>query len=335
VAFRSWIPSLSALAFATSLLCSRAHAQSASEIAAAKQWFTEGVAFEEKGQFKEALERFQRARGVKATPQILFHVGLCEAKTGALVEGLVDLERAVELAKSEGNTQVVSAAESEIASLRPRVPKVELVLQGSERPSKMSLDDKPLAESTFDAALPVNPGDHVLKATFATGEATRRFSIKEGEQSRIELGPPAAGEKPPPPPPVGQRSQPPVDEPKPPQKDEPAGGNVLPWVLIGGGVVATAGGFFLWKLRGDQVDKLDAICPARDSCPSSRASEVDDLEGKGKLYTTLGIGSWVLGGAALATGAILLVGSKPSEKALTVSPAIGPNTAGALFGARF
>src|SRR5687767_8496616 len=114
-------------------------AQSASEIAAAKQWFTEGLALEEKDQFKDALDRFRRAAQVKKTPSILFHVGLCEAKTGQLVEGLVNLERAVELGKTEGNDQVVSAASGEIASLSPRIPKLELAVVGDEQPKSLSL----------------------------------------------------------------------------------------------------------------------------------------------------------------------------------------------------
>jgi hypothetical protein len=105
--------------------------------------------------------------------------------------------------------------------------------------------------------------------------------------------------------------------------------------LIGGGVVATVGGFYLWSLRADQISKLDEICPHKDACPPERESEVDDLEGKGRLYTTLGIGSWVLGGAALAAGGFLLLGSSSSEAGVSVSPALGPRTAGASVAGRF
>lgn len=310
-------------------------AQSASEIAAAKQWFTEGLALEEKDQFKDALERFRRAAQVKKTPQILFHVGLCEAKTGQLVEGLVNLERAVELGKTEGNDQVVTAASGEIAALKSRIPNLELAVVGDEQPKSLSLDDNALSESTIGSLIPVNPGAHVLKATFSTGEVTKRFNVKEGERSRIELAPPTGGEPagsvgPSPPGKTQTKEQPPVE-------DHPtaSSSNVLPWVLIGGGVVFAAGGFYAWKLRGDQIDELDGICPQRDSCPANRSSDVDDHESKGKLYTTLGIGAWVVGAAAIGTGTALLLGSKKSESALRVTPIVQPGIAAATFGGRF
>jgi hypothetical protein len=314
-----------------------AHAQSASEIAAAKQWFTEGLALEEKDQFKEALDRFRRAAQVKKTPQILFHVGLCEAKTGQLVEGLVNLERAVELGKSDGNDQVVTAATGEIASLKPRIPNLELAVSGSEQPKSLTLDDNALSESTIGSPIPVNPGAHVLKATFSTGEVTKRFSVKEGERARVELAAPQGDE-----PTGGVGPSPPGTPPPPrsgtpPEKDQPAaeGPGVLPWVLIGGGVVFAVGGFYAWKLRGDQVDELDSICPTRDSCPANRESDVDDHESKGKLYTTLGIGAWVLGAAAIGTGTVLLLGSKKSETAVRFTPSVAPGLAAATFGGRF
>jgi hypothetical protein len=311
-------------------------AQSASEIAAAKQWFTEGLALEEKDQFKEALDRFRRAAQVKKTPQILFHVGLCEAKTGQLVEGLVNLERAVELGKTEGNDQVVSAASGEIASLKPRIPNLELAVVGDEQPKSLSLDDTALSESTIGSPIPVNPGAHVLKATFSTGEITKRFSVKEGERSRVELSAPK-GDEPGGVGPSPARAPPPPDRPLPPEKEQPTAerSNVMPWVLIGGGVVFAAGGFYAWKLRGDQMDELDSICPTRDSCPADRGSDVDSHESQGKLYTTIGIGAWVTGAALVGTGTALLLGSKKSESALRVTPIVQPGIAAATFGGRF
>lgn len=111
----------------------------------------------------------------------------------------------------------------------------------------------------------------------------------------------------------------------------------MPWLVIGGGVLVTAGGFFMWKLRGDQIDSLDAICPEQDACPAERESDVDDLENKGKTYTTLGIAFWGVGAAAIATGGYLLLSGSGQEKAAStrVAPALGPGVAGAVLSGRF
>ena len=50
-----------------------------------------GLAHEGEGKFGPALDLFRRAAQVKKTPQIVYHVGFCESRTGALVEALVDL----------------------------------------------------------------------------------------------------------------------------------------------------------------------------------------------------------------------------------------------------
>lgn len=315
------------------------HAQSASEIAAAKQWFTEGLALEDKGQFAQALERFKRAAAVKKTPQILFHVGLCEQKTGALVEAIVSFERAAESAKAEGNAQVESAAQSELAALRPRVPMLELSVKGGAKPTSVTLDGNALSSAALEAPIPVNPGQHAIVADFAGTKVTRSFSASEGGKSRVELDAPRVEEpapSPPPPPASAPAPKPPEEQPLPPPSEERSSA-VVPWLVIGGGVLATAGGFYMWKLRGDQIDSLDAICPEPDTCPADRESEVDDLEGKGKTYTTLGIAFFGVGAAAIATGGYLLLSGSSEEKrgAARVAPALGPGLAGAVVSGRF
>ncbi|MBK7579960.1 MAG: hypothetical protein IPI67_07105 [Myxococcales bacterium] len=314
-------------------------AQSASEIAAAKQWFTEGLALEEKSDFAAALERFRRAAEVKRTPAITFHVGLCEMKTGALVEAVVSLERTVESAKAEGNTQVETAAANELSALRARLPMLEISIKGAAKPTTLSLDGNSLSVVALDAPIPVNPGQHKLVAEFATGPLEKSFSASEGKRARVELtapGSPAEATRPPVPP-----ATPAAPAPSPaPDKDatnDAGGASVVPWLFIGGGVLATAGGFYMWKLRGDLIDDLDAICPAQTECPADRADDVDSKEKKGKTYTTLGVAFWGVGVAALATGGYLLLSAPTKERptALRVAPALGPHVAGALINGRF
>jgi hypothetical protein len=311
--------------------------QTASEIAAAKQWFTDGLALEEKGEFARALELFRRAAAVKKTPQILFHVGLCEARTGALVEAIVSFERAIESAREENIDQVVAAAESELGKVRPRVGKLRLAVAGKVTPTQLTLDGNPLSPAALEAPIPMNPGRHEVAAEFPSGTARRSFEVQAGKQIDVSLSPPASAEPPAP-----------VPAPRPPEPVSPPGSpapaadtgsatSALPWLVIGGGVLATAGGFYMWKLRGDQIDALDSVCPAPDSCPADRESEVDELTSKGKTYTTLGVAFFGVGAAALATGGYLLLSGSGAEQrpGARVAPALGPGLAGAVVRGRF
>lgn len=313
--------------------------QTASEIAAAKQWFSEGMALEEKGQFADALVRFKKAMAVKKTPQIVFHVGLCELRTGALVEALVSFERAVELSKTEGNAQVESAASAELTSLRPRVPTLEIVIVGQAAPKRVLLDGTEIAGATLGTAMPVNPGAHEVIAEFDDGTVKQRVSVAERGKGKVELTPPAPGKQPAATPVTG--GAPPGPKPAPTPEPTPAAPpapspSVVPWVLIGGGVVFAAAGFYTWKLRGDQIDALDAMCPAKDDCPVERAGDVDDAESKGRTYTTLSFAAWGIGAAALGAGTVMLLGSSSKERASAqVGPVIGPGFSGASLRGRF
>jgi tetratricopeptide (TPR) repeat protein len=320
-----------------------AHAQSASEIAAAKQWFSDALALEDKKQFAEALTLFKKAMDVKRTPQIVFHVALCELETNALVEALVDFERAIELAKAEGNDQVESAASAELSKLQPRVPRLRISVKGDAHPTRLTLDNAEIALSTLDASMPVNPGRHTVVAEFETGRAEQAFQVAEKGNAAVELVPPAGpspttgpATAPAPSTPVAPESAPPTPAaPSAPEADK-GSANVVPWVVLGGGVLVTAGGFYMWKLRGDRKDELDAMCPEPDRCPPGSSSEIDDLQSKGKTYTTLSIAMWGVGAAALATGGYLLLSSGgKSERGARVAPLLAPGFAGGSIAGRF
>jgi hypothetical protein len=77
-----------------------------------------------KVRFRRRTRRFRRAVAIKKTPQILFPVGLCEAKTGALVS-------AGDLGRGNGQAeaiQVKDAARAELTALGPRLPKLTPVI---------------------------------------------------------------------------------------------------------------------------------------------------------------------------------------------------------------
>lgn len=344
-----WLVALSVSGAAVMPAAGPAHAQTGAQIASAKKWFSDGLALEEKGQFAEALELFKKAAEVKRTPQILFHVALCQAKTGALVEARSGFELAIESSKQEKNAQVESAARAEIDALEKRIPRLVLALGAGSTPERVTIDDREQPLGALDAPVPLNPGAHRVKAVFAAGTVERSVELAEGSKVTLELVPPGAEAGAP-------VVAPPADDPSKPAKSperpapapvapSPSGppqadssrSTVLPWVLVGSGVVLAAGGFYAWKLRGDKIDELDAICPeGEDRCPGEHAGEVDDLESQGKTYNALAIGLWGAGAAALATGTILLLGSS-SERAPAArfSPAVGPGVAGGFVSGRF
>ena len=56
-----------------------------SELAAARDLFSEGVALEHQKEWTQALVRLRKAQAIVVTPKIRFHVGVCLEHTGKLV----------------------------------------------------------------------------------------------------------------------------------------------------------------------------------------------------------------------------------------------------------
>src|SRR5262249_44944671 len=67
---------------------------SSAELASARSLFNEARAAEERGDWNEALIKLDAVAKVKLTPQVRFHLGLCQEHLSLLLESLNNLERA-------------------------------------------------------------------------------------------------------------------------------------------------------------------------------------------------------------------------------------------------
>jgi tetratricopeptide (TPR) repeat protein len=111
----------------------------------------------------------------------------------------------------------------------------------------------------------------------------------------------------------------------------------LPWVLTGaGGVVAIAGGALL-AVGNSDISTASSSCPTRKGCPTSIA----DKGNTGRTLEAIGWAGVGVGGAALATGVILLILQASSTQAAPASsasayltPVIAPGYAGIAAGSQ-
>jgi hypothetical protein len=307
-----------------------ARAQTASEIAVAKQWFSDGLAREEKGEFGPALDLFRRAAQVKRTPQIVYHVGFCESRTAALVEALVDLDSAAALARSAHASDVVAAAETELAEVKKRVPTLQVRLVGSPSraatPARFLVDGSSIALSLLGSAMPLDPGDHSVSIELASGGvATKAVTLAERDAKVVELAPPseappsrAAAVAAPLPPAI----LPPDATARTPEAPPAAArSSTTEWVLVGVGAAVTVVGGGLFAAARVKESSLNGACPSHLACDPS-------LEGSYNTATALnsvGIGLGIVGLAGAALGASMLVlrpsPSSASSARFEVSPA--------------
>lgn len=118
--------------------------------------------------------------------------------------------------------------------------------------------------------------------------------------------------------------------PEPPDRTKLIAG----WSLVGGGLALEAAGIALAVLAANKADELEQASALK----TADFSAYKDLEDEGKALEAGQIATMVVGGAALAAGAVLLIlhyGQESAETRAWLSPALLPGGGGLTAGLRF
>ena len=116
----------------------------------------------------------------------------------------------------------------------------------------------------------------------------------------------------------------------------------VPWTVGGVGLAAAITGIALQvKANGDMDDYDDGIaeqCPS--GCPRGDvSSSILDKKDTAELHSTIGVSMIAVGGAALASGVVLLVLNQPKkvgeDNKVKITPAVTPGGAGVSFAMPF
>jgi hypothetical protein len=261
---------------------------------------------------------------VKRTPQIVYHVGFCESRTGALVEALVDLDAATAIARAAHADDVVSAAQSELADVKKRVPTLEARLKGDpSTATRFVVDGSAIALSVLGTAMPLDPGEHTVTIELASGaRVTGKATLAEREAKVVELvaleaPSPAAAPVPAPAPAPPPTSVPVTSSPSAPPMTEHRA-STIEWVAIGVGAALTVGGASFFAAARVKEGSLNTACPSHTGCDPS-------LQGSYDTATTfnsvgLGLGAVGLATAALGVSVLVLRPSATTSTAIVVSP---------------
>jgi len=292
----------------------------ASAIDKARAQFQKGLALETAGDWAGALGLFQQVALVKLTPQVRFHIGMCEEKLGQLAAALGDYELAAHEADEAGVAEVSAQVASRREELRARIPSVTIVRgQGAEYAS-ISLDGVAIGAASVGVKLPVDPGPHSIEAR-APGFKTSRTNVElaEKESKSVELAlerlPVAATA----PEPAGAGSA--AVENHEHESDQP---NLVPFVIGGAGVVSLGASLVFFVLRQNAISTLDSQCnlPPSHACPAEAKSTYD----AGKTYSMLVNVTLGVGVAGVGAGTVLLL-MQNKLKSASIGLALGARAA--------
>lgn len=292
--FLSSLAVLSALSVVTSASLPVA-AQDAAELKKARAQFQQATELEQAGNWTAALQAFREVGQVRMTPQVRFHIAVCEENLGRLVAALGGYELALADA-DKVNPDFKGEVEENITKLRARIPKLVIERGPGASAAAIELDGVAVGDSSVGVEVPLDPGPHAVTAkapnrkpfeasVVLKEEATTRLEVKLEEIPAELLRTGAAQPD------------------KPPSK-------VVPYVIGGVGIASLIGSGVLFGLRQSTLSDLEKSCPTRTDCPASKQSRYDDL----KFYhygaqVTLGVGVVALGTA----GALLFFQGRKKE----------------------
>jgi hypothetical protein len=302
--------------------------------ATARQLGLEGEDALNKKDFKTAEDKFKRADAMYHALTLTLGLARAQAANGQLVAAQESYNRILNEGAPAGSppafVKAVEDARKEVDEVAGRVAQAVITVTGTDNPV-VTLDDAPFPNAALGVKRPVDPGDHVVKATakgYKPGEA--HFTVASAAEANatiaLEADPNAAAEIPPP----GQTEPPPAAPTKGSSINKTIGYAAL-GVGAAGVVVGSIFGIIAIGKHGSIADACQ-----NGNCPSTEQSDISSYHTMGTVSTI----GFIVGGVGLAAGAVLILTApkahgdvqvgKGQFLAPTISPYVGPGSAGVI-----
>ncbi|HET7541760.1 MAG TPA: hypothetical protein VFK05_17920 [Polyangiaceae bacterium] len=301
-----------------------AHAQvSAEEKATAEAVFEEGIRLIKQGNFAEACPKFEMSQRVEPAVGTMLYLAECYEKTNRTASAWAMFREAASLAETSNQIERMKTAQTRAARLEPRLAwlTIEVAKEALVPGLQIRRNGVLVATDLSGTAIPVDPGDVTVEAA-APGHLPFSTKVKVPTKGRVSVAIPALQAAPEPTPVPGAvgaaatTAQPEGAAPAPanatPQaaatapsssaKPAPAEQrSLIPWIVGGAGVVALGVGTVFGLKAISNADDSRADCP-NGVCNSEQGQKDADAA---HTQATISTVSFVLGGAAIATGAVL------------------------------
>jgi hypothetical protein len=343
-----------AVALSLCVLSGGAYGQTDEQRAGARTLATEGAAAFNDGRYKDAADLFAKAESLMHAPPHLLYMARSHAKLGQYVKAR---EAYLRITKEQlpGNSppafrEAQSTAQKELNALNPKIGSLEIKIEGADGAKDLSIkiDGTPIASVLVGVPQPVDPGEHRIEAT-ATGMRAQPQTVRLGEGDKtstvlkLEPDPSAAAAAAAPGAPLAPGAPPggappgaPVHDSSTSMETTGSGGGGMrigAYTAFGVGAVGLGlGTVFLLQSAGKRSDADDLCNLPGGGCPTSRRTEVDQLDSDAKSASTLSVVGFAVGGVGIAAGVVMLVMSGKSESSAAARPGVypwvGANSAG-------
>ena len=282
------------------------------QLSQARAKFQQGTELEQAGNWAAALQAFREVGQVRMTPQVRYHIALCEEKLGKLVAALGGYELALSDADAVG-PGFREEVDKSVERLRARIPKLTIERGPGAEAASIEFGGVSLGASSIGVAVPIDPGPHALSASapgYAPFEMT--VDVPEGKEETVvikleKLKTPGVGATT-----IGGRTS--TDTGPDPKKLR-----LVAYISggVGGASLIGSGVFFL--LMQQKLSSMENLCGDDGSCRNDdlTAAERDNAEmwnAKIEQYFYLTWGTLGVGVVGLGAGTYFYLRARQVEK---------------------
>jgi len=317
-------------------------ADGARERAAAREAANAGADAFDAGNYEQAVELFTRAEALFHAPPHLLFIARSFEKLGRLVEAREAYLKLVREKLPAGAPRPFKDAQAagaeELNAIEGRLAYVTVTVDGDEDGrAVVSMNGVDLPRAMIGIPVPVDPGTHVFSArtdrarssesSVTFGEGIRKnvaltLTPEFGASPPVEAGSPASGAF--------------TEDTVESRASSGSTQRLVGFVTLGAGaVVAGVGGAFLASSLDSksQADALFACDATPEGCTNEQVTEINALDADAREARYLAIAGFAVGGAAMATGLVLVLTAGSGEDSTARAPRVrlvaGPTWIGA------
>ncbi|MEP6653386.1 MAG: hypothetical protein ABJA82_08515 [Myxococcales bacterium] len=278
---------------------------SADDKALATMLFQEGRLLMSEGRIPEACQKLQESQRLDPGGGTILNLALCHEQEGRLARSWSEFKEALVVARRDGRRDREVEAANHVVALEPRVSRLTIVVAPGAQVEGLRIerDGREVGRGAWSTALPVDGGDHVVRATALGREpfVTKVVMRTESDARTVEipvLATPVV---------VVTSSQ--------PATAEPTTAVVTPTrlrrggiAMAGAGVIALGAAGYVLSTAITARNDADPHCWI-DGCDAVGLQRRNDAVFRGNLATLLGIGGVVLVGAGAT---LFYLGRRPT-----------------------
>jgi hypothetical protein len=326
---------------ASALHAGGARADGGSDPVAARSLFTEGRRLAAAGQYAQACPKFEESERLDPGIGTSYNLADCWEHVGKSASAWAGFLNVASLARAAGQSDREKAARDRAAALEPHLAHLTIAVSPANAgvPVEVRKDDVEVGQASWGSALPVDPGDHVVEA-HAKGRKSWRATVAVAQGQAQSLVVPAL-----------EVDAAPVAE-APPATGAAAGDvhesagaaqatadtsdssgqsrRIVGFAIGGAGVVGLALGIVFGLQTQSKSDDASKICVGVSPCSSDDVARHTSLVNDAQSDRTISVTSFVLGGVAVAAGAVIVLTapSGPSRTSLELQPTLSTGFSG-------